>query len=278
MSDPFWEFERAGWHRAAPRYVECWTDTRLFVGPLLDAADVRAGSRLLDVACGPGFVSEAASARGAEPVGLDVAAAMVEEARRRCPELTFVEGDAQRLPFPDDSFDAVTMNFGILHLSQPELALAEARRVLVPGSRVAFTAWVAEGNAVAEIVDTAVARHAIPVELPAGPAFYRFADVDECRRALDRAGFELDSFQVETIDVVWRVPSPELLFEAELHAGCRTAAVLQAQPAERLEAIRAAMADGVRRYADDGEEFALPIVAHVVSASAGDEFSAAGRS
>jgi SAM-dependent methyltransferase len=278
LSDPFWEFERAGWHRAAPRYVECWTDTRLFVEPLLDAAGVRAGSRLLDVACGPGFVSEAASARGAEPVGLDVAPAMVEEAQRRCPELTFVEGDAQRLPFEDASFDAVTMNFGILHLSQPELALAEARRVLVPGSRVAFTAWVAEGNAVAEIVDTAVARHAIPVELPAGPAFYRFADVDECRRALDRAGFELDSFQVETIDVVWRVPSPELLFEAELHAGCRTAAVLQAQPAERLEAIRAAMADGVRRYADDGEEFALPIVAHVVSASAGDEFSAAARS
>jgi len=53
--DAFWEFERSGWERAAPRYAECWTDTVLFVPALLDAAGVRAGTRLLDVACGPGF-------------------------------------------------------------------------------------------------------------------------------------------------------------------------------------------------------------------------------
>jgi hypothetical protein len=65
--DVFAEFERAGWERAASRYEECWTDTVLFVEALLDAAAVRAGSRLLDVSCGPGFVSEAAAARGAHP-------------------------------------------------------------------------------------------------------------------------------------------------------------------------------------------------------------------
>jgi 2-polyprenyl-3-methyl-5-hydroxy-6-metoxy-1,4-benzoquinol methylase len=70
-----------GWERAAPRYDECWTDTRLFVEPLLDAAGVQAGTRLLDVACGPGYVSEAAAVRGAEPLGLDVAEAMIELAR-----------------------------------------------------------------------------------------------------------------------------------------------------------------------------------------------------
>src|ERR687898_361449 len=80
-SDAFAEFERAGWERAAPRYEEYWTDTVLFVKPLLDAAGVRAESRLLDVACGPGFVSEAAAARGAHPVGVDIATAMVEPAR-----------------------------------------------------------------------------------------------------------------------------------------------------------------------------------------------------
>jgi SAM-dependent methyltransferase len=275
--DAFWEFERAGWDRAASRYEECWTDTGLFVEPLLDAAEVRDGVRLLDVACGPGFVSEAAAARGAEPVGLDVAPAMVERARLRCPDLTFVEGDAERLPFEDATFDAVTMNFGILHLSQPEMALAEARRVLGPGGRIAFTAWVAEGNAVAEIVDGAVEAHAVPVELPEGPPFYRFADADESRRALGEAGFDVDSFRTETVEEVWRVPAAELLFEAELHAGCRTAAVLRGQPPERLEVIRTAMADGVRRYAH-GEEFALPIAARVASARSGDELSAAARS
>jgi SAM-dependent methyltransferase len=275
--DAFWEFERAGWDRVAARYEEYWTDTGLFVEPLLDAAGVRPGSRLLDVACGPGLVSEAAAARGAEPVGLDVAPAMVERARARRPDLTFVEGDALQLPFEDGLFDAVTINFGILHFSEPETALAEARRVLVLGGRLAFTAWIAEGNAAAEIVDSAVDAHAAPVELPEGPGFYRFADPDECRRALAEAGFDVDSFRTETVMPHWRVPTAERLFEAELRAGCRTAAVLRGQPPERLEAIRRAMAEGVRRYAN-GDEFVLPIVARVTSARAGDEFSPVSQS
>jgi ubiquinone/menaquinone biosynthesis C-methylase UbiE len=182
--DPFWEFERLGWERAAPHYDACWTDTRLFIEPLLDLAGVQEGTRLLDVACGPGYVSEAAAERGAEPVGVDLAEAMIELARRRLSELEFVVGDAQRLPFADCSFDAVTMNFGILHLSQPIRAIGEAHRVLAVGGRFAFTAWVDNGNAAATIVDEAVTAHAIPVELPAGPGFYQFADGERCRDVL----------------------------------------------------------------------------------------------
>jgi SAM-dependent methyltransferase len=265
--DAFADFERAGWERAASRYEECWTDTVLFVEALLDATGVHAGSRLLDVACGPGYVSEAAAARAAQPVGVDVATAMVEQARRRCPHLTFVVGDALRLPFPDASFDAVTMNFGILHVSQPERALAEAHRVLVPDGRLAFTSWVAQGNAEDEITDAALADHAIAVEGPEGPSYHVFADPDECRRAVAACGFDTDSLRMDTVTALWRVPSADFLFEAQLHAGVRTAAVLRAQPPERLEAIRAAMADGVRRYAD-GDAFALPIAARLISVRA----------
>jgi len=264
--DAFGEFERGGWERAAPRYEECWTDTVLFVEPLLNAAAVRAGLRLLDVACGPGLVSEAAAARGARPIGVDVAAGMVERARLRCPGLEFVEGDAQRLPFPDAAFDAVTMNFGILHVSQPEAAIAEARRVLVPGGRLAFTTWVAEGNAEDEITDAAIAEHGVAAEVPQGPSYYVFSEPGECRTALGGAGFDVDTLRIDTVTVLWRVPTPEHLFEAQLHAGVRTAAVLHAQPPERLAAIRAAMVEGVRRYAD-GEEFALPIAARVITAA-----------
>jgi hypothetical protein len=52
-ADEFWEFERAGWDAAAAHYEECWSDTGLFIEPLLDAAGVDAGTRLLDLACGP---------------------------------------------------------------------------------------------------------------------------------------------------------------------------------------------------------------------------------
>jgi SAM-dependent methyltransferase len=264
--DAFWEFERTGWDGASARYEECWTDTPVFAEALLDAAEVVAGRRVLDVACGPGFVSEAAAARGADPIGLDVAAGMIERARLRRPDLTFVEGDAQGLPFEDASFDAVTMNFGILHLSQPEAAVAEARRVLVPGGRFAFSAWIAEGNAVVEIVEAAVEAHAAPVDLPEGPPFFRFADPEECRRVLAGAGFDAGSFRTETVAHPWSVPTAELLFEAELHAGVRTSAVLREQQAERLQAIREAMAEGVRRHAD-GDEFVLATVARIASAA-----------
>jgi SAM-dependent methyltransferase len=272
QGDAFWEFERAGWDRAASHYDEYWTDTRLFVEALLNAGGVRAGSRVLDVACGPGYVAEAAAARGADVTGVDVAPAMVQRARERCPGLTFVEGDAQRLPFEDAAFDAVTMNFGILHLSQPEAAIAEARRVLADAGRFAFTAWVAEGNAEAEIVDAAVAAHAVPVDLPVGPPYYRFADADQARLALAEGGFDVDTFAVETITVPWRVPSAELLFEAEIAAGVRTGTVIRAQPPERLQAIRTAITHAVKRYAD-GDEFVLPIVARVISAQTTPERS-----
>jgi len=159
------------------------------------------------------------------------------------------------------------MNFGILHVSQPERALAEAHRVLVSGGRLAFTTWLAQGNAEDEITEAALAAHANAVEGPEGPGYHVFADPDECQQALADCGFDTDSLRMDTVNVIWRVPSADFLFEAQLHAGVRTAAVLRAQPPERLEAIRAAMADAVRRYAD-GAAFALPIAARLISARA----------
>jgi SAM-dependent methyltransferase len=165
----------------------------------------------------------------------------------------------------DGSFDAVTMNFGILHLSEPQTAMAQARRALTPGGRFAFTAWVDEGNAAAEIVDGAIAEHAVPVELPAGPGYYRFADLDVARPALARAGF--DAVSAETVTVTWRVPMAELLFDAHVRAGVLVSAVLREQPPARLAAIRDAVVEGVRRHAT-GDAFALPIVARVIAARA----------
>jgi hypothetical protein len=150
-------------------------------------------------------------------------------------------------------------------VSQPDRALAEATRVLVPGGRLAFTTWVAEGNAEDEITEAALAAHAIGADGPEGPSYHVFADPDECRQALAQYGFETGSLRMDTVTASWRVPSADFLFEAQLHAGVRTAAVLRAQPPDRLEAIRVAMADAVRRYADR-DAFALPIAARLISA------------
>ena len=133
-------FEHAGWQQAAADYTATFAQaTRGFIEDLLDAARVGAGMRVLDLACGPGLVAAAAVGRRALPVGLDFSSAMIALARADHPGIRFEEGDAEVLPFADEAFDAVVANFGIHHVAEPNRALTEARRVLRPGGRVAFT-------------------------------------------------------------------------------------------------------------------------------------------
>lgn len=100
------------------------------------AIDPKPGERVLDVAAGTGTSSAAIARSGAKVTGLDFSEGMLAEARRRHPELEFVHGDAEALPFPDEHFDAVTISFGLRNVQHPQLALAEMYRVLVPGGRV----------------------------------------------------------------------------------------------------------------------------------------------
>jgi ubiquinone/menaquinone biosynthesis C-methylase UbiE len=96
----FRAFEHAGWENIPTRYHEAFGHlTTQAMDPLLEAVDVRSGVRMLDVATGPGYVAAAAAQRGASVVGVDFSAAMVAEARRRYPAVTFQEGDAEELPF-----------------------------------------------------------------------------------------------------------------------------------------------------------------------------------
>src|SRR5258708_15388324 len=91
----FHDFEQTGWENAAKHYGDAFGAlTVQTAGPMLDAARVARGTRLLDVASGPGFLAGAAASRGADVVGLDFSSAMVNQARRRHPAIEFREGDA----------------------------------------------------------------------------------------------------------------------------------------------------------------------------------------
>jgi len=236
----FREFEHDGWEKLPKRYHDAFASlTTQAIEPLLDSVLARKGTRLLDVATGPGYVAAAAAARGADTVGLDFAAAMVAEARRNYSKITFKEGDAEDLPFPDSNFDAVTMNFGLLHLGRPERALAEACRVLRSGGRFAFTVWAKPEEARGfGIVLGAIRKHGnVNAPIPAGPPFFRFSDPEESRRALLQAGFEQP--QVKAVPQTWRLKSPDELWGFMLGSTVRTGALLRAQTPAALEAIRA---------------------------------------
>lgn len=100
------------------------------------AVAARPGERVLDLAAGTGTSSEPFAAAGAFTVPCDFSLGMLAEGRRRVPWLPFTAGDATRLPFADDSFDAVTISFGLRNVQDADAALREMLRVTRPGGRL----------------------------------------------------------------------------------------------------------------------------------------------
>ena len=264
---PYRAFEHAGWQTAAARYASSFAHaTAAYVDALLDAAEAGPGCRLLDVACGSGVVATAALARGADAAGVDFSPAMLAEARRRLPGVEFHEADAEALPMASDSVDAVVSNFGLHHFPFPSRALAEARRVLRPGGRLAATVWApAETNPAWRIVFDAVAAHGDPaIALPTAP-FGRLNRAEDCVRVVRDAGFAAERVAVRVVPASWPLAAPGDLIDGFQAGTVRMAGLIAAQTPEAQSKIRAAVAAAVGAHARSGS-YAVPTAAILVSA------------
>ncbi|MBQ0821519.1 methyltransferase domain-containing protein [Microvirga sp. HBU67558] len=251
----FRDFEHQGWsdHEVATTYHGLFSPlTVQAIGALLDATGVRPGTRVADVATGPGYVAAAAAERGAEVVGIDFSSTQLALARQLYPDIEFRHGDAGALPLPDDSFDAVISNFGIPHFPDPDAFLREAYRVLRHTGRVAFSTWASPQECVGfGWIYSAVQAHGrMDVPLPPGPNFFPFGDPAQCERSLQAAGF--GSVTVTKVPQVWRVVPPDAPFDILLKGTVRAADLLRAQTPEALAAIRDAVRQGVAAHARDG--------------------------
>jgi SAM-dependent methyltransferase len=145
--DPFDSFkamQKQGWAHFAP--LEAITTP--CAAKLVKRAGVRAGQRVLDVACGTGVVSVSAARLGARVTGLDLTPELLararENARIASVEVDWHEGDVENLPFGDAAFDVVLSEFGHIFAPRPEVAIAEMLRVLKPGGTIAFSTWPPE--------------------------------------------------------------------------------------------------------------------------------------
>jgi SAM-dependent methyltransferase len=243
--EAFGAFEKKAWDRAADLYHRDWGPlTKQSVEPLLNAAQVRSGMRILDVATGGGYAAAAAHKRGALAIGIDFSQRQIELARRTYPGIEFRQANAEKIPFEPDSFDAVVMALGMLHLLNPEDAFSEAFRVLKPDGIFAHTVWARpEDNPGFAIVLKAIEGYGEKIDMPPSPPYFRFADQNEAVRAFHVAGF-ID-VHMKMVQQAWHHADADQLFDAFNVGAVRVAAILRAQPAYVRDRIRTAVREKV---------------------------------
>lgn len=183
-----------------------------------DAAGVKNGDRVLDVACGTGIAAREALSRvgpGGSVAGVDPAPGMLAVARRLAPAIDFRQGTAEELPFPDGAFDAVLCQFGLMFFADRPRAIGEMLRVLIAGGRLGLAVWSdldstpAYAEEVALLERLAGARAADALRAP-----FVLGDRPALARLLERAG--VSDLSITTQPGSARFPSVRAMVEADL--------------------------------------------------------------
>ena len=221
---------------------------------LCEAVDVRAGQAVLDVATGSGNAALAAARRFCEVTGVDYVPALLERGRQRAAAeglpVSFQEGDAERLPFPDDSFDVVLSVVGAMFAPNQDQVARELLRVCRPGGKVGLANWTPDGF-IGELFRT-IGKHVPP---PAGlrpPALW---GTEERLRELFGDGIE--SLQVNRRSFVFRYRSAEHYVEFMRTNYGPTLKAFETLDPERQGHLARDIAELVRRFNRADDESAI---------------------
>ncbi len=252
--------QRYGWDKAVGDYEAGW---RAQLEPaqslMLDMAALRAGERVLDVACGTGLVSfriaDAVGEKGAV-VGTDISGAMVEAARRLAAErnignVRFERSDAEDLCLDDEPFDAALCGLGLMYVPDPVKALEEMGRLLKPGGRVAAAVWGARAKCgwaeIFPITDAQVASEVCPM-------FFHLGTQDMLARCFAEAGFVDIRFQ--RLEVTLAYASDDDALGAAFRGGPVALAYSRFDEATK-EAVHTEYLRSIAAYRS-GEEYRIP--------------------
>lgn len=264
MTEAFKEYEQQGWQHCWKQYEESFTQlTNQTFTTLFDQVKLSDQSYLLDIATGSGHLVHAAMQRGATAIGVDFSPEMIALACKNYPNAEFAIGDAEALSFAEQQFDVATMNFGLLHLSNPEQALRETNRILKPGGRFAFSVWATPDQALGfSLVLSAIERHGNKdITLPAAPPFFKFSNEVVAHEALAQAGFT--NTLATQVALTWKLSSTEELFQAFIHGTARTGGLLRAQSPEALAKIENDIAENTAKHFTKGNQIFIPMPAMV---------------
>jgi SAM-dependent methyltransferase len=181
--------------------------------PMLDAAGVGAGTRLLDVGCGSGVAAAIAHERGAQVTGIDAAPAAIEFARRRVPDGNFRVGEIEALPYEDGAFDVVTGFNAFQYAADVAGALREARRV---GALVGIMTWGAPERCDAAGVLKALGA-LMPPPPPGAVGPFALSAPGALEELVERAGLEPRT--AGTVRTMWEYPADDTIRRGFLAGG-----------------------------------------------------------
>ncbi|MFW6085152.1 MAG: methyltransferase domain-containing protein [Gemmatimonadota bacterium] len=222
---------------------------------LIEAAKLRPGEEVLDVACGTGVVSrlarEAVGPEGAV-TGLDVNPGMIAVARASTPaemDIAWVEAPAEDMPLSDDSFDVALCGMGLQFFEDRVAGLREMRRVLRDDGRAVLN-LPGPIRPVFEVFERGLARHVGPEAAGFAAAVFSLHDPDEIRELAERAGFS--DVRIDSTVGVLAVPPPEDFFRQYVHS-TPLGAVVAGIDADRRATLAREVCDGWRDFVEDGK-------------------------
>jgi ubiquinone/menaquinone biosynthesis C-methylase UbiE len=247
-----WDLVAAGWEKWW-RTIE--SGAQHVSNRLLDMAEVKPGQRVLDIATGIGEPALLAARRVGAAGGVvatDFSTRMLDIARERATTLgltnvEFIEADAERLDFPDGSFDAILCRWGLESLSNPSNALAEIRRMLAPNGSFATSVWDVAPKPPVTSVATALAREMFhspspQPETPSRPGLTEGA----LERTMTHVGYA--DVRAEKMAVILEFPTIEAFTRYLMDVSPELAALLSDQPSDRQEEYLQRLAEEVRQH------------------------------
>jgi ubiquinone/menaquinone biosynthesis C-methylase UbiE len=230
-----------------------------------DAAQIKPGQRVLDVACGTGVLAREAYKRvgpSGNVAGVDPIAGMIELAKQLSPDIEWRQGTAESLPFADGSFEAVVSQFGLMFFRDKVQAIREMIRVLTSGGRLAVAVWDSLDNIPAyAAVDKLLQQTAGDQAADALQAPFVLGDRNELTKLFSKAGAE--SFEVTTHLGTAHFPSIRIMVEADLRGWLPVVGVNLSE--DQISHILNEAEHALRSYAAADGQVTFDSSAHIVT-------------
>lgn len=252
----FKEFEEKAWEKKAHLFDDTWGQvTRQPNKRIIEMLGLVSGQSLLDIGCGSGHFSELADRHGIRVTGIDYSEAMIKIAKESYPKIAFQREDAESLTFNDETFEATTLNYLLLHVTDQKKALLEARRVLKNGGKLLYTLWLPPSESPAlELIFSAIGKYADTSVIPLADDIFQFVNEAFCGQFFLESGLFLS--KRERFEGYFDIRDKEDFFSSVL-AGTRMGGTIDLQKPDIKNRIKEEIFSSMDQY-KAGARYIIP--------------------